>query len=96
MKTEIQTDEYKRVGPYPDMFGHGPVTVICDPEQGAAELWVCLDCGYTAEDNRLFAHNGCDAEKNLINQSWREFIANTDENQPALPVSSNTSQFPIE
>jgi hypothetical protein len=66
MNTEIPVDTHHRVGPLVDRGGHGPVTCI------VPHLWVCLDCGYTAADDRRFSHVDCDRAENPINQTWRE------------------------
>jgi hypothetical protein len=66
MDYEIPVNTHHRVGPTVDEYGHGPVTCI------VPHLWVCLDCGFTAHDNRAFAGADCDREENEINQSWRE------------------------
>ncbi len=99
MKQEIEVDKHKRVGPYPDMYGHGPVAVIQDPELAdqsndeGMTLFVCLDCGYTAHDNRLFAHEECDPEKNGMNTTWREWFA--EDNARNLPEADD-EEWPIE
>lgn len=74
MNVEIATDEHKAVGPYTDVFGHGPVTVIAPDGRSGHELVVCLDCGYTADDLRMFSFEECNREDNPINMTWRERI----------------------
>lgn len=82
MKQNIETDVHYGVGPYVDMYGHGPVTVFNRPEtrpetgetRQVAQFFVCLDCGYVAPDNRLFLHEECDPDDNPITKSWRRHI----------------------
>lgn len=88
MTKEIDVDTHKSVGPVPDMYGHGPVILI------GAELAVCLDCGYTAGDNRLLAHVECDRDKNPINTTLREHIEDGDND--GFPDASNPDEWPIE
>lgn len=74
-ETEVKVDVHKRVGPLCDMFGHGPVTVIQDlGDDEDTDLWVCQDCGYVTDDNRMFMHEECNRSDNEINQTWRERV----------------------
>lgn len=70
----IETRERYGIGPYPDMYGHGPVLVFTPPGERGAALFACLDCGYVAADNRLFLHTDCGREHNPINQTMRELV----------------------
>lgn len=102
MKIEIEPGQRIGIGPYSDVYGHGPVTVI-EPELDAGEgstdaengsCLVCLDCGYIHTDIRMFAHTACGREHNPINQTWREFL---DERlSEALPVASNADHYPLD
>lgn len=82
MKFELEIDAHNGVGPYSDLYGHDPVTVIQQYDDGeeplherfAGAVFVCFDCGYTANDPRLFMHEDCDRDENQINQTWREAI----------------------
>lgn len=58
------------------MYGHGPVVVIqqIDHTSIDEQLWTCLDCGYTVEDNRAFLHEDCKRELNGINTTFREYL----------------------
>ena len=88
MKEEITVDEHKSVGPYTDMYGHGPVIFIQKLEDNeespghgpdiTESLWTCLDCGYTSDDRRLFLHKECDRENNRVNQTMREYLEEND------------------
>ena len=80
MKEEITVNEHKSVGPYPNMYDHGPVLFIQDWKKGhdTEELWTCLDCGYTTNDNRAFLHVECERSCNHANQTMREFLAAND------------------
>jgi len=77
---EYSAGEHKRVGPYTDVHGHAPVTVIQDDEvhdvttDDGVTLWVCLDCGFVTVDRRKMKHAECDRGENLIAQTWRERI----------------------
>lgn len=100
MEIQFPVDANLAVGPIPDMYGHGPVTVIQErteteePQSDTASLFVCLDCGYTAHDNRLLAHENCDRKRNPITQTWREFLA--DEDADTLPHAAPDEGWPIE
>lgn len=81
MRFEIDSDARHAVGPYTDLYGHGPVTVLTrwadsgDDARGREveyTLYACLDCGYVSNDSRQFAHEDCDREDNTINTTWRE------------------------
>ena len=76
MKEEITVNEHKSVGPYTDLYGHGPVVVIqqIDHTRIDEQIWTCLDCGYTVEDNRAFMHEDCKRELNGINTTFREYL----------------------
>lgn len=62
---EVEIDQHVRVGPFPDVGGHGPITYIDD-------LMVCLDCGYLTDDRRMLAEAKCRRSNNEINTTWRE------------------------
>lgn len=64
--SHIPTGEYRRVGPYPSVYGHGPVTLLGDG------FCVCLDCGFTTPDKRNLALNECDRDQNPVSNTWRE------------------------
>lgn len=71
----VEVAKHKSVGPAPDQFGHGPVTIInLAHEDDDPPLWVCLDCGYVTVDNREFAHEWCERDDNPINTTWRELL----------------------
>lgn len=75
MKYELDVDAYNGVGPYRNLYDHGAGMVIQQyDEDGELDetVFVCLDCGYTAHDSRLFMHAECDPEQNQINVSWRD------------------------
>lgn len=95
MQIELDIDEHKGVGPMAKMYNHGPVTTIV-PESGdgAAELFICLDCGYCADDSRLFAHEPCERADNRINQTWREYFTDDGDADP-LPTADD-GECPIE
>lgn len=70
----IETDRHIGVGPQIDVYDHGPVTVIGQHDgPDDCPLWICLDCGYTAADVRLFPHADCEPEKNPLSP-WRSKI----------------------
>jgi hypothetical protein len=72
----IEGDRHIAVGPNPDLYGHGPATVIGRHDDADdTPIWICLDCGYTAGDPRLFAHVECDPDENPLS-AWRERIDN--------------------
>jgi len=103
MNVEIETDTHNGVGPLAEMYGHGPVTVIREkqehPQRTAAartRVFICLDCGFTAADNRLFAHEACNRENNDINQTWREYLNEEDSGGHNLPVPDDDAEWPIE
>lgn len=81
MKQEIEIDTHKAVGPATEMYGHGPVAIIQDKEvrdhdtDEGTTLFVCLDCGYAAADDRMLAHEDCDREDNPITKTWREYLS---------------------
>lgn len=89
MRTEIETDTHVAIGPLADTYGHGPLTIIGD-------IYACLDCGYVAADNRLFAHTECDREQNPINQSWREYLDAEGPLDNALPTRDPDKDWPVE
>lgn len=72
------------------MYGHGPVTVISKEKP----LYVCLDCGYVAHDNRLFAHEECERKDNPIGQTWREYL-DLNEHDGVLPEPDADEAWPI-
>lgn len=76
MKIEMTVDENLAVGPYTDMYGHGPVISIQKREEQEIEecRWVCLDCGYSCIDSRILLHEDCEREKNQVNQTMRELV----------------------
>lgn len=96
--TEIATRTRNAVGPIAQMYGHGPVTVIrenwVDPDQNEQTVFICLDCGYTATDNRLFAHEECNRDLNPITQTWRELLE--EEDHDTFPEPDPDSEWPIE
>jgi hypothetical protein len=69
---EITTNTHKSVGPFTELYGHGPVIFI----RGNADenLWVCLDCGWTDTDERTLSVVECDRSENRVNQNMREFL----------------------
>jgi hypothetical protein len=76
MIREITTNEYKSVGPYSDLHGHGPVIFIQEYDgDGITEsIFTCLDCGYTTGDRRQLRFADCGRENNSVNQTMRELI----------------------
>jgi hypothetical protein len=76
MKESITVNEHKSVGPYQNVFGHGPVIFIqtMGERHIDEQLWTCLDCGYTTEDNRAFLHEECERKRNPVNTTFREFL----------------------
>jgi hypothetical protein len=72
MIIDIPVDEHYGVGPYTDVYDHGPVTIFVPPNQDGFLFAACLDCGYVTEDIRTFLHEDCSREHNKINQTWRE------------------------
>jgi hypothetical protein len=77
MKAEIKIGDYNAVAPYSDMYGHGPVIFIQNRTEDhdiEDSLWVCLDCGYTADDNRMFLHAECSRENNRVNTTMGELV----------------------
>jgi len=84
MKKEITIDTKKSVGPIADMYGHGPVIFIQEIVENreslghgpeiAESIWICLDCGYTCDDRRMFMHQECNREDNRANQTMREHL----------------------
>ena len=88
MKIEITTDTNKSVGPMTDMYGHGPVIFIQELEDNddspghgpdiTESLWVCLDCGYTCDDQKMLLHEECNREDNRVNQTMREYLEEND------------------
>lgn len=75
--TRFGSGQHNRVGPYTDIYDHGPVIVMQDGDprdDGTNTLFVCLDCGYTATDTRELLHPDCDREENRITQTLREHI----------------------
>lgn len=82
MKQEIEIDSHHGVGPHRDLYDHGPVTVIQHHDEDAENpqekhkyvVFMCLDCGYTGDDPRMFMHEECDREANWINKTWREAV----------------------
>lgn len=74
MKYEVDTDAYNDVGPYTELYEHAPVCIITsgfgDPDEGT--LHVCMGCGYTAHDTRLFLDAECDPEQNNVAETWQE------------------------
>jgi predicted metal-binding protein len=80
MKVDLPVDSHKAVGPVPDMYGHGPVTIIQDSEVGDPDsnegvtLFVCQDCGYVTTDNRRLDSAACLRSSNTISTSWREYL----------------------
>ena len=81
MREEITINEHKSVGPYTDMYGHGPVIFIqdiVDDRHIDEQLWTCLDCGYTTNDNRAFLHEECVRNRNQANMTMREYLEEND------------------
>lgn len=80
MKEEITTNTHKSVGPYTDLYGHGPVIFIQEWEDGnvVENLWVCLDCGWTDTDKQTLSVVECDRSENRANQNMREFLEEND------------------
>lgn len=95
MNSVIDTNEYKGVGPVEEMYGHGPVTALVPDGEDAAELFICLDCGYTTRDDRMLAHQECDREQNNINQTWRERLEDREDDEDVLPTH-DAENYPIE
>lgn len=93
---ELDVAEYKSVGPYTDVYGHGPVTVIGPADGAGNELSICLDCGFTTDDIRLLAHQECNREHNGIEQTWRERLGTTLETGDPFPTASEDEDWPIE
>lgn len=99
--TDIEAGEYHAVGPIADVYGHGPVTIIQEEEvkdhatEAGDTLFVCLDCGYTDEDYRLFAHQKCDRLYNNITTTWREYIRDEKFDGP-LPTPDPDEEWPHE
>jgi hypothetical protein len=69
---DVGVDRHYGVGPYTDVYDHGPVTVFVDDPEDGHLFAACLDCGYVADDIRRFAHEDCSRDANRINQTWRE------------------------
>lgn len=82
MEYELPVATHHSVGPTPRLYGHGPVTDI------GGHVRVCLDCGYTAHDVRLFAHEECDRDENPVHTTWRERL----EEYPAVDVLDMRSE----
>lgn len=90
MKSEITINQYNAVGPYPNVYGHGPVTIVAADVEDGLDVAFCLDCGYTHSDIRMFLHADCvepeninrksrlELEVNHINQTWREYLSDND------------------
>lgn len=84
MKVDIDVDTYKAVGPTPEMYGHGPVTIVQDEDvsdntvDGGTTLFICHDCGYVTDDNRQFRSAGCLRDRNTISTTWREYLDEDD------------------
>jgi hypothetical protein len=88
--TELRVDHHMTVGPQSDVYGHGPVTLI--GEDKAADIYVCLDCGYTHKDIRMLAHEDCERKQNEVNTTWREALEDKDE----LPEASESDRYPLD
>lgn len=69
---------YNAVGPLQHVYHHAPVTVISADQTEGVGLAVCLACGYTARGTRSFSTVRCARERNPINQTWGEFLAEND------------------
>lgn len=93
MKTETTIDSYKSVGPHKRVYDHPMVLSIQELEDNeespghgpdiTESLWVCLDCGFTSDDPRMFAHRDCGREYNRINQTMREYLEESE--YPPMP-----------
>lgn len=70
---ETEVNKHKDVGPYEDMYDHTLVMVIQDPDDRQDTIFACLNCGYTHNDNRMFAHEECNRDDNGINETFSEF-----------------------
>lgn len=80
---DLDVDQHYGIGPYQNVYGHGPVTMVSDPVEHKALLYLCLDCGYVTDDIRTLLHAECDLDENAINQSWRDYF---DEVESRLPT----------
>ena len=64
MRTEI----HNNVGPIA-MPGHEPVVVIYpDHERAAEAVYMCLECGWTTDDIRMFSDKDCDPGHNTVSE----------------------------
>lgn len=72
MKIELEIDEHKGVGPLSGVYDHESVLLLVPDGETAAELFACLNCGYTAHDTRMFMRAECDREENHINETVLE------------------------
>lgn len=69
---ELPSGEHMTVGPYSNVYSHGPVIFIA--EEKAADLYACLDCGFVSEDVREFHYADCKRANNPVNESMRERV----------------------
>lgn len=80
MEVPLTVNTHKSVGPYKDLYGHGPVIFIQEKEgEGQSmditeSLFTCLDCGWTDSDVTTFAHEECNREDNRVNSTVRERV----------------------
>ena len=87
MRKVMEADMHAAVGPYMDVYGHGPVMIVNDDseeDRTGIDLAICTDCGYVAHDIRLLAHIDCERSKNPITQTLRERLA--DDGFPGMPA----------
>jgi len=72
--TDIVVDGHYGIGPYTDVYGHGPVTGFVEPDSEGWRFVACLDCGAVTDDIRRLIDVECDRSSNHIAQTWRERI----------------------
>lgn len=72
MDYELEIDTRHGVGPTTDVYHHGPVLSFMEG------LHVCLRCGYTADNPRLFLHEECERDLNPINKTWGEYLEDSE------------------
>jgi hypothetical protein len=75
MELEIETDEYKGVGPITGVYDHEVVLSINGSE---TTVFCCLECGFTAGDTKLFLEQECGRERNSINETMAEWLERND------------------
>lgn len=76
---EMLTNRHLAVGPYTDLYHHGPVVALYESDEmgdddAAHTVFACLDCGFVTHDSRMMMHEDCERGLNPTNKTFRELI----------------------